>query len=110
MRNTVDVDGAGGSLTTALEERVRSAVSNAEREARRSQMLVGSRRLVHTHGWMLTRCAWCGRVSLGGIWADPEETPGFLPTDLDERTTHGICRSCLGELERSGRSHAIRRS
>jgi hypothetical protein len=95
---------ARGGLEEVLETRIRSAVSVAERATRRSQVLIGTRQLVHTPEWMMTRCAWCGRVCLGGVWTDPDETPRFLPTDLDERTTHGICRSCVKDLEAQGLS------
>src|SRR5262245_25780737 len=95
---------ARGGLEEVLETRIRSAVSGAERATRRSQVLIGTRQLVHTPEWMVTRCAWCGRLSLGGVWTDPAEMPRFLPTELEERTTHGICRGCLEDLEARGLS------
>jgi hypothetical protein len=98
---------ASESLTAALENRARTAAAAAAGATRRAQLLVASRHLVHERQWMLTRCAWCGRLSFGDVWAEPGEAPAFLPSDLDGRTTHGICADCLDGLERSGRSRHV---
>jgi hypothetical protein len=53
------------------------------------------------------RCAWCGRISIGGRFVLPEEfVSGELPQRLREKATHGICPDCLeheNEKARLGR-------
>jgi hypothetical protein len=90
-----------------LLKRADRAVSEAFRTNRRSRALVWGRRLALTPEWMLTRCAWCKRISLAGLWLVEEEMPAFITGDLEEHTTHGICRRCLSELESAGRTRPL---
>jgi len=34
------------------------------------------------------RCAWCGKVKVGGAWIEDRRRP------TGERYTHGICEAC----------------
>jgi hypothetical protein len=51
------------------------------------------------------RCAWCGRIEIGGAWRDEDSVPGFFKARRDpESVSHGICEECLEELRQTGRS------
>jgi hypothetical protein len=51
------------------------------------------------------RCAWCGRVSVGGVWRDAEELPEFFKARRDpESASDGICGECFDRLRADGRS------
>jgi hypothetical protein len=65
----------------------------------RARVLTEALQLVRDRQRVLRRCAWCGRVWLGGTWVDDEEVPRFLPSDLDVHSTHSICPSCLARFE-----------
>ncbi len=47
-------------------------------------------------GDLITRCAWCGRVDVGGEWLP---APRAALTAIDSRLTlsHSICPSCVAE-------------
>ena len=98
--------------TRAAAESSGRASDAAERAAglqRRSQLLrgfvEGARRREH----LPLRCAWCGRVDVGGEFVAPAEfLSGDLPERLRERATHSICPDCL-EREQ-GRADAVQRA
>ena len=89
---------------STLEGRVRVALGQSHSVVRRSRVVIGARRFLRDDRAMLTRCAWCSSVFLGGEWAAPVERPSFLWGDLSPRTTHSICPTCVAVLERSGAS------
>jgi hypothetical protein len=86
-----------------LLRRAHGAAKDAEQERERSERLLeevaaGSRRPV--------RCAWCGRIELGGVWrAEREVSPDHLARRDPNRASHGICPKCLADLRASGLSH-----
>jgi hypothetical protein len=87
-----------------LERRVARAIDEARQQVRKSEVLLAARGLLDDQTLLLTRCAWCRRHALAGYWLEPDEVPAFLPPDLTESTTHGICPRCTDELRRTGRS------
>jgi hypothetical protein len=91
-------------LFGALLGRLRDAKARSETLVARSKVLASARALVRDPEKMLRRCAWCGRLQLGGQWVSEEEAPEFVKRLLDDRATHGICRSCLSRLEAEGQS------
>jgi len=51
------------------------------------------------------RCAWCGRVEIGGRWRTEQEVPPHFKARRDPASiTHGICEDCFEELRATGRS------
>src|SRR5581483_7178532 len=91
-------------LLGALLSRLRDAKARSETLVARSKVLASARALARDPDGMLRRCAWCGRLRLGGQWIPPDEAPEFVRRLPDERATHGICRSCLEQLEAEGHS------
>jgi hypothetical protein len=49
---------------------------------------------VYEAGGLITMCAWCQRVVLGGEWA---RAPQLALTAIDARNSlsHGICPACV---------------
>ena len=92
------------NLESALARRAASAVANAARTLERSEVIVAAGRIVRSDHEMVTRCAWCDRLSLADRWLRVEDAPLFSRGDYSERMTHGICDECLERLERSGES------
>lgn len=92
-----------------LMARVRRAHAEAERTVARSAILVTARRAVVDPEAMVKRCAWCRRLLLADVWVPESDIPDFVGRVLDGRTTHGICESCVRELERTGASHVRKR-
>jgi hypothetical protein len=88
-----------------LSTRVAQALAEARRQVDRSHVLLAAARLVEEPSVCVTCCAWCKRMALADRWLTEEETPRFLPPQLERRLTHGICPACFDELRRSGRSH-----
>lgn len=82
--------------------RVSRARAEAERTIERSAILVTARRAIVDPGTMVKRCAWCQRLLLADVWVPEDDVPDFVGHLLDGRTTHGICESCLHELEEKG--------
>src|SRR5262249_39921512 len=83
-----------------LEARARAAVADSVRILARTRAPGGARQVLHDETQMLTRCAWCNRYDLGGVWTPPGESPRFLHAEgLRARTTHGICQDCFDGLE-----------
>lgn len=94
-----------GDVVGALMARVSRARAEAERTIERSAILVTARRAVTERDTMVKRCAWCQRLLLAGVWVPEDDVPDFVGRLLDGRTTHGICESCMEELERRGATH-----
>jgi len=93
-------------LIRALLGRLRGATQTSEGLVAHSRVLAAAREVASRPERMLRRCAWCGRIRLGGQWLSADEAPEFVRGLLDDRTTHGICRSCMRRLEADGRSRA----
>jgi hypothetical protein len=102
VADSVDVVGA-------LIRRVNHACADAQRAVARSEMLVTARRLARDPSSMVRRCAWCGRMQLGHDWISADEAPAFLGSELDHRTSHGICERCIRKLEQDGASLPVKR-
>jgi hypothetical protein len=85
-----------------LRRRVRAAITEASSTVARSECLSAARILVRDPHRLARRCAWCGRLALGRHWTPPAELPGFLPAEVRQRISHGICPDCLARLEREG--------
>ena len=85
-----------GELGLVLGNRVRELAARTNQTARRSAILVDSSRHRRSSETLVTQCAWCGKLRVGGFWASPDEAPPFLP----RRRTHGICPECFAEVER----------
>jgi hypothetical protein len=45
-------------------------------------------------GGLITMCAWCKRVGIGGVWS---QAPHLALTAIDARNSlsHGICPACV---------------
>ena len=69
---------ATGELGQVLGNRVRELVARSNRIARRSAILVDSSRYRRSTETLVTQCAWCGKLRVGGVWATPDEAPLFL--------------------------------
>jgi hypothetical protein len=90
-----------------LSERVRAALADAERTVSQSEMLASARRIVRQPDSMVTRCAWCGRLQLGGHWTLVDQAPSFFKDFVDRSVTHGICGDCMRGLESSGKTSPL---
>lgn len=82
-------------LVEALAERVHEVVARSELIGARSLVLVDASRHARKDETYVPRCAWCGRVALGGTWLDHNEVPAFLLRVIAERSTDGICPICF---------------
>ena len=82
-------------LVTALAERVHEVVERSESITARSLVLVDASRHARRDETYVPRCAWCGRVALGGDWIEQAEIPSFLLRTIAERSTDGICPTCF---------------
>lgn len=94
------VSDSPATIGEALAGQVRELIARSGRITRRSAILVESSRHARTRTTLVPHCAWCGRVRVGGVWAPPEEVPGFLADLLRDRRTHSICPSCFEEVQR----------
>jgi hypothetical protein len=124
--------GTGGSvaapdereLGAILRRRARTASLDAQRHARRAAGVQADaavarsrsrllralvRELQREPGHLPARCAWCGRISLGGSFVRFEDVLlGAPPLRLLARATHGICPDCF-EREDAAASEERRR-
>lgn len=91
------------SMADELELRLDAATAAAKRNVRRSVTLLAASRKLRD-GSFTTRCAWCGRVSVGMRFLEPDETPAFLVSSRGPAMTHGICPDCVAELRKTGQS------
>jgi hypothetical protein len=92
-----------------LMRRVGLARAEAEHAVERSAILLTARRALADRTTMVRRCAWCQRLLLAGVWVPEEEVPDFVGHLLDERTSHGICESCIERLQKDGDSRPFGR-
>jgi len=80
----------------ALVERVHEVVARSELIGARSLVLIdASRHARGGDGSHVPRCAWCGRVALGGVWLDHADVPAFVLRAISVRSTDGICPTCF---------------
>ena len=93
---------------SAIAAQARTAARSAYVSILRSRLLVQARRLMRDPAWLITRCAWCSRFDVGGLWVEVDELPRFMTGDLRARATHSICPSCVRQLERNGSSRLAR--
>ncbi len=52
----------------------------------------------------ITRCGWCRRFDVEGIWLDLDEAAMHLNFDVNGMAptiTHGICEACVTSFERA---------
>jgi hypothetical protein len=80
---------------------VREILARSSRISRHSAILVESSRQARERDALVPQCAWCGRVRVG-VWAQPQELPPFLADLLANRRTHGICPTCLDDVQHQG--------
>lgn len=87
----------GSEFADALAERVHDLVARSEATGARSLVLVDASRYARLEETYVPRCAWCGKVALGGFWLDRSQVPRFVLNALENRTTDGICPACFAE-------------
>ena len=78
-----------------LGNRLRSVAARSQTINYRSVVLVEASRYLRDREALIPRCAWCGKVALGGGWMPFDEVPHFLHGEVRTRATHGICPSCF---------------
>jgi hypothetical protein len=88
------------TLGEMLVRRVHDLQTWTQRIQRRSAILVESSQHARARTTLVAQCAWCGRVRVGGVWAQHDEVPAFLAALLGNRRTHGICPTCFEQLQR----------
>lgn len=88
---------ASVGFVEALSERVREVVARSGATGARSLMLVDASRYARLDETYVPRCAWCGKVALGGSWVGRDDIPPFMVRVLDRRSTDGICPACFAE-------------
>lgn len=96
--------GEAARAAAASTDRSAEASGTAERLHRRTRLLRDFvRRGREDRARLLRRCAWCGRVQVGGDeFVAPEEfLDGELPERDRERATHSICPDCLDREQRN---------
>src|SRR2546423_13840668 len=79
----------------ALVERVHEVVARSESIGARSLVLIDASRHVRRDETSVPRCAWCGRIALGGCRLERADVPGFVLRAISERSTDGICPTCF---------------
>jgi hypothetical protein len=82
-------------LVEALVERVHEVVARSESIGARSLVLIDASRHVRRDETHVPRCAWCGRIALGGCWLERADVPTFVRRAISERSTDGICPTCF---------------
>ncbi len=96
----------GADLRERLRDRVRSALEAAEAAVARSRVLTAGRRLSREPEALLRRCAWCGRVTLGGEWVDADEATQLVAGRSGPvEASHTICPDCTERLVQEGKTH-----
>jgi hypothetical protein len=108
LLSVTGMEGTRSEFAAALLGRVQHALAEAERAVVRSEVLRTATRLVREPGSMVTRCAWCSNLMLGGRWLAQESVPPFLVDYVEVNGTHGICPGCLEELQVTGHSKPLR--
>jgi hypothetical protein len=84
----------------ALVDRVEAAIAAANAVSQRSRLLcLASRR--RREGALTTVCAWCGSFAIDAEFFAPGDEPTFARYS---RVTHGICPTCLVELQQTGQT------
>jgi hypothetical protein len=84
-----------GGPVEALVERVHEVVARSESIGARSLVLIDASRHARRDETYVPRCAWCGRVALGGVWLDRSDVPSFVLRAIAKRSTDGICPTCF---------------
>jgi hypothetical protein len=84
----------------ALLDRAERAVEAAADIRARSEVIVSVSAALRASD-LTTRCAWCSRYRVQGLWVLVEPPPEF-----GDRAgiTHGICEECVAELRATGMS------
>ena len=88
---------ASVGFVEALTDRVQDVVTRSGLTGARSLLLVDASRYARRGESYVPRCAWCGKVALGGSWVNRAEVPPFMRRVLDHRTTDGICPGCFAD-------------
>jgi hypothetical protein len=88
---------AAEAFVEALAGRVQEVVAQSAATGARSLVLVDASRYARADDKHVPRCAWCGRIALGGDWIDRAAVPQFMERMLDERVTDGICPGCFSK-------------
>jgi hypothetical protein len=88
---------ASEGFVEALTERVQEVVGRSGVTAARSLVLVDASRYARLDEMHVPRCAWCGKVALGGSWLKRADVPRFMVRIVDRRSTDGICPACFAE-------------
>jgi hypothetical protein len=83
------------TLHDELLERVHDAAVRSAQVQARANVVVDASRYLRLRETRIPRCAWCGRVGLGGTWVASEQVPGFFLAELERRATHGVCPACF---------------
>ena len=91
------IDAMGSEFADALAKRVHEVVAQSEAAGARSHVLIDASRYVRFDETYVPRCAWCGRIALGGAWVEEAEVPPFVRSALESRSTDGICPACFAE-------------
>ncbi len=90
---------AGGPLRVevmAAVERAKAVRCAAGRRRKWARVLEEFARGLRERDGLQLRCAWCGRIDVGGAFVRPHESlNGVLLEGLLEHTTHGICPDCF---------------
>jgi hypothetical protein len=94
------VETTNEDLHSELGDRLRKALATSHRLVRESAVVIEASRYARNGEKFVPRCAWCGRIGVGGEWLEPEQVPVFLSGALATRTTHGICPDCFGDAEK----------
>jgi hypothetical protein len=95
------------TIADTLTQRVRELLARSHRIVRRSAILIVSSQHARSRDSLIAHCAWCEKVRVGGVWVAPEELPRFVADLPGERRTHGICPTCLEEVQRRSQAAPI---
>lgn len=81
----------------AAQNRARSLHVSSQRISRLAAVL----REAHAGHELLVRCAWCGRLQIGGEWLRLEAIGSGqmrIAEGVVRRSTHGICPDCFARV------------